>query len=34
MAIDPESNQPLTNNGNPEYKVKGIRWGKIFSWIE
>jgi signal peptidase I len=34
MAIDPETNQPVTNNGNMEYKVKGIRWSKILSWIE
>jgi signal peptidase I len=34
MAIDPETNQPLTTSGNMEYKVKGIRWSKIFSWIE
>jgi signal peptidase I len=34
MAIDPETNQPLTTNGNMEYKVKGIRWSKILSWIE
>jgi signal peptidase I len=34
MAIDPETNQPVTTNGNMEYKVKGIRWSKILSWIE
>ncbi|MFM7639895.1 MAG: signal peptidase I [Bacteroidota bacterium] len=34
MSIDSETNQPLTTNGNMEYKVKGIRWSKIFSWIE
>ena len=34
MAIDPETNQPLSYNGNMEYRSKGIRWSKIFSWIE
>lgn len=34
MAIDPETNQPVEGTGSMEYKVKGIRWGKIFSWIE
>lgn len=34
MAIDPDTNQPLSAHGNMEYRTMGIRWSKIFSWIE